>query len=215
MNPKIKQKIEALKKTAFDMFPNAETELYHENEFQLLIAILMSAQATDKQVNIINRNFFRFLQTPEDGVKLGVEEITDFINSVSFFNNKAKNIFKTCEILIEKYESKPPKTIEELIQLPGVGIKTAKVFLSVTEKAPYLGVDTHVHRVLNRIGIVKTKTPLETDKKAASIFDATDLAPLHNTLVLFGRYHCTARNPKCGVCPMREECTFGKKNIEV
>lgn len=214
MTPKIKQKIEALKKTAFEMFPNAETELYHENEFQLLIAILMSAQATDKQVNIINRNFFRFLQTPEDGVKLWIEEITDFINSVSFFNNKAKNIFKTCKILIEKHASKPPKTIEELVKLPGVGIKTAKVFLSVTEKAPYLWVDTHVHRVLNRIGIVKTTTPLETDKKAASIFDATDLAPLHNTLVLFGRYHCTARNPKCGVCPMREVCTFGQKNQE-
>lgn len=112
------ERIELLKKTVFEMFPNAETELYHENEFQLLIAILMSAQATDKQVNIINRNFFRHLISPEDGIRMGVEEITDFINSVSFFNNKAKNIYKTCEILIREHHSLPPKTIEELIKLP-------------------------------------------------------------------------------------------------
>ncbi|MCH8518922.1 endonuclease III [Candidatus Gracilibacteria bacterium] len=207
------ERIEVLKKTVFEMFPNAETELYHENEFQLLIAILMSAQATDKQVNIINRNFFQHLITPEDGIRMGVEEITDFINSVSFFNNKAKNIFKTCEILIREHHSLPPKSIEELIKLPGVGIKTAKVFLSVTEKAPFLGVDTHVHRVLNRIGIVTTKSPLETDKKASQIFRVEDLAPLHNTLVLFGRYHCTARSPKCGECQIKSVCSYKHKNI--
>lgn len=180
-----KEKIELLKKTVFEMFPNATTELQHENEFQLLIAIIMSAQATDKQVNIINRNFFQHLKTPEDGVKMGIQEITDFINSVSFFNNKAKNIFKTCEILVSNYQSKVPETLEELITLPGVGIKTAKVFLSVTRNAPYLGVDTHVHRVLNRIGIVHENTPEKTDKVASKIFSPEDLAPLHNTLVLF------------------------------
>lgn len=113
-----KQKIELLKKTVFEMYPNATTELEHSNNFQLLIAILMSAQATDKQVNIINRNFFQHLKTPEDGIRMGVEEITDFINSVSFFNNKAKNIYKTCHILVEKYDSVPPTTLEELIELP-------------------------------------------------------------------------------------------------
>ncbi|MDA9129280.1 endonuclease III [Candidatus Gracilibacteria bacterium] len=209
-----REKIELLKKTVFEMFPDAETELYHHNNFQLLIAILMSAQATDKQVNIINRNFFEFLKTPEDGVEMGVQEITEFINSVSFFNNKAKNIYKTCEILINKHNSQTPGTIEELIELPGVGIKTAKVFLSVTENAPYLGVDTHVHRVLNRIGIVKTKSPLETDKKASKIFEADDLAPLHNTLVLFGRYHCTARKPQCKTCPILPGCSYKDKNFE-
>lgn len=209
---KRKERIEALKKTSFELFPDATTELEHENEFQLLIAILMSAQATDKQVNIINRNFFMHLKHPEDGVKLGVEEITEFISSVSFFNNKAKNIFKTCEILIQKHNSLPPKTIPELTALPGVGIKTAKVFLSVTEKAPFLGVDTHVHRVLNRIGIVNTKSPLETDKKAEKLFDAEDLAPLHNTLVLFWRYHCMARNPKCESCDILPLCKYGQKN---
>lgn len=208
-----KQKIELLKKTVFEMYPNATTELEHSNNFQLLIAILMSAQATDKQVNIINRNFFQHLKTPEDGIRMGVEEITDFINSVSFFNNKAKNIYKTCHILVEKYDSVPPTTLEELIELPWVGIKTAKVFLSVTQWAPYLGVDTHVHRVLNRIGIVKTKTPEQTDKAASSIFSPEDLAPLHNTLVLFWRYHCMARNPKCKECKILPGCNFWEKNI--
>jgi len=112
------ERIEVLKKTVFEMFPNAEIELFHNNEFQLLIAILMSAQATDKQVNIINRNFFQHLLTPEDGIRMGVEEITDFINSVSFYNNKAKNIYKTCEILIREHHSQVPKTLKELIKLP-------------------------------------------------------------------------------------------------
>ena len=211
---KRQDRIEALKKAVFEMYPNATTELEHDNDFQLLIAILMSAQATDKQVNIINRNFFQFLKTPEEGVKMWVDEITEFINSVSFFNNKAKNIYKTCEILIEQHNSIPPTTLEELVKLPGVWIKTAKVFLSVTQSAPYLGVDTHVHRVLNRIWIVKTKTPEQTDKKASEVFSAADLAPLHNTLVLFWRYHCTARSPKCSTCPIIESCAYKEKNLD-
>ncbi len=211
---KRQEKIELLKKTVFEMFPDAKTELEHNNDFQLLIAILMSAQATDKQVNIINRNFFQHLIQPQDWLNLGVEEITDFINSVSFFNNKAKNIYKTCQILVEKYDSHIPETLEELTQLPWVWVKTAKVFLSVTKNAPYLWVDTHVHRVLNRIGIVKTKSPLETDKKASQIFSSEDLSPLHNTLVLFWRYHCTARKPKCYSCPIQPWCSYKNKNLE-
>lgn len=210
---KRQEKIDILWKTVNQLFPDAETELYHNNNFQLLIAILMSAQATDKQVNIINRNFFEHLKTPEDGIKMWIEEITDFINSVSFFNNKAKNIFKTCELLIEHHHSLPPKTIPELTALPWVWIKTAKVFLSVTENAPFLWVDTHVHRVLNRIWIVKTKTPLETDKKATKIFKQEEIAYMHNALVLFWRYHCTARNPKCSTCPILNACSYKDKNL--
>lgn len=195
-----KEKIQLLARVSSQMFPNAQTELYHENEFQLLIAILMSAQATDKQVNIINRNFFEHLKTPQDAIDMGIEEITEFISSVSFFNNKAKNIYHSCLILRDQHNSIVPETLEELTKLPGVGIKTAKVWLSVTRAAPYLGVDTHVHRVLNRIGIVKTNSPLETDKVATKLFTSKDLACLHNNLVLFGRYHCMARNPKCSEC---------------
>ncbi len=193
------------------MFPNAKTELYYTNEFQLLIAILMSAQTTDKQVNIVNRNFFKFLKEPNDWANMEVDYIKDFINSISFYNNKAENIKKTSILLKEKFNSKIPKTIDELITLPWVGIKTAKVFLAVVEDAPYIWVDTHVHRVLNRLWLVKTKTPLETDKKITSGFTKNNHSMLHNTLVLFGRYHCSARNPKCISCPFSEKCDFYKK----
>ena len=196
-----------------EMFPDAKTELYYNNEFQLLIAILMSAQATDKQVNIVNRNFFNFLITPEDGVKMDVDYIKEFINSISFFNNKAVNIKKTCNILVDEYNSQVPRTIEELTRLPGVGIKTAKVFLAVIEDAPYIGVDTHVHRVLNRLGLVNTKFPFETDKKISKGFTKENHGMLHNTLVLFGRYHCIARKPKCETCPFIEKCKHYKKVI--
>jgi len=195
------------------MFPDAKTELYYNNEFQLLIAILMSAQATDKQVNIINRNFFEFLKEPKDWIDLWVEEIIMFIDSISFFNNKAKNIYKTCKILVEKYQSRIPKTIEQLIELPWVWIKTAKVFLAVIEDAPYIWVDTHVHRVLNRLWIVNTKSPNETDKKIVNKFSKQNHSMLHNTLVLFWRYHCMARKPKCEECNFQEICKYYKKEF--
>ncbi|MDQ7009996.1 MAG: endonuclease III [Candidatus Gracilibacteria bacterium] len=210
----LKRDIPFFAKQLNKMFPDAKTELYYNNEFQLLIAILMSAQATDKQVNIINRNFFEFLKIPKDGIDLGVEEITEFINSVSFFNNKSKNIYKTCNILVEKYQSQIPKTIEQLTELPGVGIKTAKVFLAVIEDAPYIGVDTHVHRVLNRLGLVNTKSPLETDKKISKNFTKENHGQLHNTLVLFGRYHCMARKPKCKTCEFSKMCKYYKKEFK-
>ena len=209
----IKKDIPFFAETLDKMFPDAKTELYYNNEFQLLIAILMSAQATDKQVNIINRNFFNFLKEPKDWIALGVEEITEFINSVSFFNNKAKNIYKTCNILVEKYDSKIPKTIDKLIELPWVGIKTAKVFLAVVEDAPYIWVDTHVHRVLNRLWLVNTKTPNETDKKITKTFSKQNHWMLHNTLVLFWRYHCTARKPKCEECNFQKNCKYYKKEF--
>ena len=211
----LKKEIPYFAETLNKMFPDAKTELIYNNEFQLLIAILMSAQATDKQVNKVNRNFFEFLKQPQDWIDIWIEEITMFIDSISFFNNKAKNIYKTCEILIEKYNSKIPKTIPELTELPWVWIKTAKVFLAIIEDAPYIGVDTHVHRVLNRLWLVKTKTPNETDKKISKIFTKQNHWMLHNTLVLFWRYHCTARKPKCKTCPFLEKCNFKEKNLVV
>ena len=209
----IKKDIPFFAETLNEMFPDAKTELYYNNEFQLLIAILMSAQATDKQVNIINRNFFEFLKEPKDWIDLWVEEIIMFIDSISFFNNKAKNIYKTCKILVEKYQSRIPKTIEQLIELPWVWIKTAKVFLAVIEDAPYIWVDTHVHRVLNRLWIVNTKSPNETDKKIVNKFSKQNHSMLHNTLVLFWRYHCMARKPKCGECKFQKICKYYKKNL--
>lgn len=208
-----REKIELVKKVLFEMYPGAVTELQYETEFQLLVAIIMSAQTTDKQVNKVNTLFFKKLKTPEDAILLWEEKIKSYIKSVSFFNNKAKNIFGTAKLLVENYNSHIPNTLETLMTLPWVGVKTAKVFLSIVYNAPYLAVDTHVHRVLNRLWLVNTKTPLETDKAVEKIFTQNDNAFLHHTLILFWRYHCTARNPKCSICHLKWVCKYYKKNI--
>ena len=208
-----KKDIDFFATTLYNMYPDAKTELEYNNDFQLLIAILMSAQTTDKQVNKVNKLFFKKLIEPKDWVEMWVEKIKKYINTISFFNNKAKNIYKTCEILT-KQKLEEFDTLEKLITLHWVWIKTAKVFLAVTKDAPYLAVDTHVHRVLNRVWLVKTKTPEETDKLVEKIFTKQNLANLHHSLILFGRYHCTAiRKPKCKICPFLEKCSYKNKNI--
>ena len=212
ISKRLREKIDTLREVTYEMYPDAKTELNYWNEFQLLIAIIMSAQTTDKQVNVVNRNFFRALKEPDDGIKLWVEWISRYIDTVSFYNNKSKNIYKTCIKLRDEYSSKVPKTIPELTWLYGVGIKTAKVFLSIIEGAPYMGVDTHVHRVLNRVWITKTKTPEQTDKVAEKVLTNEDLAKLHHTVIMFGRYHCIARKPKCHECKMTQVCDWYKKN---
>lgn len=212
-NQKIREKIEMLKKITYEMFPDAKTELEYSNPFQLLVAIIMSAQTTDKQVNKVNKVFFEILKTPEDWLDLWVKNIEKYINTISFFRNKAKNIFKTCEILAKK-KLENFDTLEKLVELPWVWIKTAKVFLAVLKDESYLAVDTHVHRVLNRVWIVKTKTPLETNKKSEKVFTTNDLSKLHHSLIMFWRYHCTARKPKCEICDLKNVCDFYKKNTK-
>lgn len=204
-----KQKINILKQEVFKMFPDAKAELYFTNDFQLLIAVLMSAQTTDKQVNRVNQEFFKYLKTPKDGVRLWSEKIENFINSIWFFRMKAKNIFKISKILVEDNLDNF-NTISELTKLPGVWIKTAKVFLSVARWQQFLAVDTHVHRVLNRFWIVTTDSPEKTDKEVEKIFTKKDLWALHHWLIFFGRYHCLARKPKCKECPLMVDCKFFK-----
>lgn len=207
---KRQEKIVRLRDYAELLFPDATTELYYHSEFQLLIAILMSAQVTDKQVNKVNQVFFQELKKPVDGVNLGISKIENYISTISFYKNKARFIFQTSTILYEKYDSQVPKTIEELTALPWVGIKTAKVFLGIIEDAPYLGVDTHVHRVLNRTGIINSQSALETDKMVEKYITVNDLASLHNTLIFFWRYHCIARSPKCESCQLTDFCKYYK-----
>lgn len=196
-----------------ELFPDAKTELDYHNEFQLLVAIIMSAQTTDKQVNKINKTFFTKFETPRDLFLMGEDEIRKNIKTIGLYNSKAKNIFATAKMLHEELGGKIPETLEWLQTLPWVGVKTAKVWLSVIKNESYLAVDTHVHRVLNRLWIVKTKTPLETDKAAGKKLKQEDLARLHHTLILFGRYYCTARNPKCQGCVLLEECKYKNKNL--
>ncbi len=206
---KIKEIIQKLD----ELFPNPKTELEFNNEFQLLIAIIMSAQTTDKQVNKINKIFFTKFSTPKELYELWEDEIRRNINKIWLYNSKAKNIFLTSKMLYEQFDQKIPESLPTLQTLPWVGIKTAKVWLSVVKNEPYLAVDTHVHRVLNRLGIVKTKTPLETDKIAEKKLKKEDLARLHHTLILFGRYYCTAKKPKCRDCVLTEYCSYKEKNL--
>ncbi len=204
-----KSDINFFTETLNNLFPNATTELYFNNDFQLLIAIIMSAQATDKQVNKVNKNLFTILKSPKDGEKIWLEKLKKHISSISFFNNKSKHILETCKILDKLWQI--PKNIDDLMTLPWVWIKTAKVFLAVVENAPYIWVDTHVHRVLNRLWFVNTKTPEQTDKKISNYFTKQNHAELHNTLVLFWRYYCMARKPKCKNCVFKNKCKyFGK-----
>lgn len=194
-----------------ELFPDAKTELYYKNDFQLLIAIIMSAQSTDKQVNKINQTFFTYFLTPKELYDLWEEKIKNFIKSIWLYHTKSKNIYFTSKMLIENYNESIPTDLHELQKLPWVGVKTAKVWLSIVKNSPYLAVDTHVHRVLNRLGIVKTKNPWETDKMAEKKLKKEDLARLHHTLVLFGRYYCTAIKPKCLTCKMKNICCYKNK----
>lgn len=196
-----------------ELFPNPKTELEFKNEFQLLIAIIMSAQTTDKQVNKVNEIFFTKFSTPEELFNLWEEEIKKNINKIWLYNSKAKNIFLTSKMLLEEYNQKIPENLIELQKLPWVWVKTAKVWLSVVKNESYLAVDTHVHRVLNRLWIVKTKSPWETDKVAEKKLKKEDLARLHHTLILFGRYYCTAKNPKCSNCALLDVCPYKEKNL--
>ena len=211
---KKRERIEIIKKELFSIYGDREIELDHENDFQLLIAIIMSAQATDKWVNKVNKDFFQFLKTPEDGIEMWEDKIREHIKRIWLFRWKSRNIHQTCLDIVNIYNGNIPNSLEELTKLPGVGIKTAKVYLWVTTNAPYLAVDTHVHRTLNRLWIVKTKLPLQTDKAAEKIFTDDDTAKLHHSLVLFGRYHCIARKPKCRTCPLLKVCPYKKKNLD-
>lgn len=195
------------------LFPDAWIELKHENEFQLLIAILLSAQTTDKQVNKVTEELFKELKMPKDWLRLWEEKIKQYIKSLWFFNNKAKNVYKTSEILVKKYDSQVPKDLDKLMELPWVWVKTAKVFLAFSDNAPHIWVDTHVHRVLNRLWLVKTKSPLETDREISKWFTKKDHAMLHHRLVLFWRYYCTARKPKCNECPLKWKCDYYEKTL--
>lgn len=207
------QKIKEIIAYLDELFPNPKTELYYKNDFQLLIAIIMSAQTTDKQVNKINKTFFELFSTPRELYKLWEKEIKKNIKTIWLYNTKAKNIFLTSKMLLEKYGEEIPESLEELQKLPWVWIKTAKVWLSIIKNAPYLAVDTHVHRVLNRLWIVNSKTPLETDKIVEKKLKKEDLSRLHHTLILFGRYYCKSIKPKCKECMIIHLCSYKNKNL--
>lgn len=191
--------------------PHPKTELEYENPFQLLIAVILSAQATDKSVNIATRPIFARCKTPQDIVNMGLEAFTEAIRTIGLYKTKAKNVLKTCAILVEQYHGEIPQTREELEALPGVGRKTANVVLNTAFRQLTMAVDTHIFRVSNRTGIAPGKNVLEVEKNLLKFVPKEFLLDAHHWLILHGRYVCVARKPKCPNCLISDLCDFKEK----
>lgn len=190
------------------LFHWQKTELMYNNEFQFVIAVLLSAQTTDKQVNRVTQNLFLHIHTPLDVIKHGREWIEKQIASIGLYKRKATHIIELSKKLIETYEGNIPRTIETLTTLPGIGIKSAKVIGCHLFDIPCIPVDTHVHRVSNRIGFVKTKTPEQTDALLETLFSENEKKQLCHAMVLFWRYYCKAKHPRCMECKINDMCDY-------
>lgn len=191
--------------------PNPTTELVYSTPFELLIAVILSAQATDVGVNKATAKLFPVANTPEAILALGVEGLSEYIKTIGLFNSKAKNVIETCRILIEKHGSQVPNNREALEALPGVGRKTANVVLNTAFRQPTMAVDTHIFRVSNRTGIAPGKNVLEVEKKLLKFVPKEFLLDAHHWLILHGRYVCQARKPRCGACRIEDLCEFRHK----
>jgi endonuclease III len=189
--------------------PNAETELLFDSPFQLLVAVILSAQCTDKRVNLTTPFIFKKYPTAQALSKASFDELFPFIKSISYPNNKTKHLIGMANMLLEKFGGEVPMTVDELIELPGVGRKTANVITSVVDQQPNMAVDTHVFRVSARIGLTtNAKTPLAAEKQLIKNFPAEYVYKAHHWLILHGRYICTARSPKCSDCGLKTACKF-------
>lgn len=186
------------------------TELVYINPYTLLVAVILSAQATDKQVNKVTNELFKVVQTPEDMVRLGLDSLKNYVRSINYFNNKSRNIIGMSRKLIENFSSRVPNNMEDLVSLDGVGRKTANIILNIVYNVPTIAVDTHVFRVSNRLGIVKAENVLETEKQLMEIIPKRHIKYINNIFVLFGRYECKAIKPKCGNCILKEYCEYLK-----
>ncbi len=194
--------------------PDAETELIYDNPYELLVAVILSAQCTDKRVNITTPAIFQKYPNVHSLSKASFEELFPYIKSISYPNNKTKHLIGMAKAVVEEFNGKIPMTIEELVQLPGVGRKTANVITSVIDQQPNMAVDTHVFRVSKRIGLVSTSasTPLAVEKELISNIPGQYIHKAHHWLILHGRYICVARTPRCEVCGLRPVCKFFQKN---
>ncbi|MDU1850953.1 MAG: endonuclease III [Enterococcus durans] len=211
-----KQKtMEAIEKM-YQMFPEAHGELQHNNPYELLIAVILSAQATDVSVNKATPALFEAFPTPEDLAAASVEEIIPKIKTIGLYRNKAKNIKACAQQLIENFGGQVPTTREALVSLPGVGRKTANVVLGDAFGIPAIAVDTHVERVSKRLRICKLNASvLEVEETLMRKIPEDLWVKTHHTLIFFGRYHCTARNPRCEVCPLLDICQEGKNRMKL
>lgn len=192
--------------------PDAETELIYDNHFHLLVSVILSAQCTDKRVNLTTPALFYRFPNPESMAKADFNELFPYIKSISYPNNKTRHLIGMAKMLVKDYQGKVPLTVPELIRLPGVGRKTANVITSVVDQQPNMAVDTHVFRVSARIGLtVGAKTPLAAEKQLIRFIPVSMIHKAHHWLILHGRYVCVARNPKCGECGLRPACKYYQK----
>lgn len=194
--------------------PDAETELHYSNPYELLVAVILSAQCTDKRVNIVTPELFKQFPTPELLAEATFEDVEPLIRSVTFANNKTKHLLGMGKMLVEDYNSEVPDTVEELVKLPGVGRKTANVITSVIFQQPNMAVDTHVFRVSARLGLTtNAKNPLQTEKQLIKYIPEELIHKAHHWLILHGRYTCIARRPKCEKCGLTSICKFYKSDM--
>lgn len=195
--------------------PNPTTELAHSSTFELLIAVILSAQATDKGVNIATAKLFPVANTPQKILDLGIEGLESYIKTIGLYRSKAKNVIATCRLLVDKFGGEVPDTREALESLPGVGRKTANVILNTAFGHPTIAVDTHIFRLGNRIGLAPGKTPLEVEQKLVKTTPREYLHDAHHLLILHGRYVCVARKPKCSDCVINDLCEYKAKEYSL
>ncbi len=191
--------------------PTPRSELEYATPFQLLVAVILSAQATDKSVNRATAALFRDAPTPAALLALGVEGVSRYIRSIGLFNSKARNLIETCRVLLERFGGEVPRDRESLESLPGVGRKTANVVLNVAFGEPTIAVDTHIFRVANRLGLARGATPLEVEERLLEVVPQPYRKHAHHWLILHGRYVCTARAPRCSDCRLIDLCEFDRK----
>ncbi|EEK79838.1 endonuclease III [Bacillus luti] len=201
--------------TMADMYPEAHCELIHDNPFELVIAVALSAQCTDALVNKVTKNLFQKYKTPEDYLSVSLEELQQDIRSIGLYRNKAKNIQKLSQMLLDDYNGEVPRDRDELTKLPGVGRKTANVVASVAFGMPAIAVDTHVERVSKRLAICRWKdSVLEVEKTLMKKIPMDEWSVTHHRMIFFGRYHCKAQRPQCEECRLLEVCREGKKRMK-
>ncbi len=208
-------KLQALKliKLLNHSIKNPETSLRYRNQFTLLTSVVLSAQCTDTNVNNVTKDIYKKYYIPKHFADLGIKKIKRMIKSIGLFNMKAKNLYNLSKILVEKYQSRVPNNFEDLINLPGVGRKTANVVLNAAFNKPTIGVDTHVFRVSNRTGLTNGKNPNQVEQQLLKILPDKYLKKAHHLILLHGRYICKARNPLCTKCIINKICLYKDKNV--
>ena len=206
-----------------ELFPSPETELHYSTPFQFVVAVMLSAQSTDIQVNKVTERLFKKIKNPEDLLTMGFANFEPAISSINYYKTKAKHIFATAKIIAKNCQKLSkidkncwiPDMLEELMKLPWVGVKTGKLIAHVLYDKPFIAVDTHIHRVSNRLWIVETTSPEKTSELLEKIIPDSYKDHAHHSLVLFGRYYCTAKNPKCEACKLKKICEYYKDRLKV